>query len=365
MTGVLLAWTLHAVLIPPPSERPVAAGQTDGTRPGVAALVDDVEIPARVFDMYLRNGVEELGLDATTPDGRRQFARLRESILEELIDRALVEAEARRRGLPVDAATLDAHRARWIARLGGEAGYRAYLARHELTEREFLQVIRQEISGDLLREALTRDLRVEEREIKSFYDREHRNPQLETFFVAPETVHAAHILVAARPKAIERELQREAALSGEALAGRLADELARRRARAEEIRHEALAGVDFAALARRWSDDPGTRERGGDLGAFTRNTHPEAFDAAAFALEPGRISGVVQTDYGFHVIRVTARSPRRLRTLAEVRPEIVQRLSATRAARHLGDWLSARRRAAVIRVDSTYRFVDLSRHPQP
>jgi peptidyl-prolyl cis-trans isomerase D len=79
----------------------------------------------------------------------------------------------------------------------------------------------------------------------------------------------------------------------------------RAKKRAEEVMKKAKAGGDFAALAKQYSDDLGSGPRGGELGAFPRRQMVAPFADAAFALKPGEVSGIVETDFGFHVIKRT------------------------------------------------------------
>jgi foldase protein PrsA len=77
------------------------------------------------------------------------------------------------------------------------------------------------------------------------------------------------------------------------------------RKRAQEVLKKAKAGGDFAALAKQYSDDPGSGPKGGDLGPFVRRAMVPAFSDAAFALRPGELSPIVETEFGFHVIKRT------------------------------------------------------------
>ncbi len=207
----------------------------------------------------------------------------------------------------------------------------------------------------MMREELARGINVTDDEVKAYYEA-HKNDQ---DFQLPERVTASHILIEARPNLIAQELKQERNLSGAQLDAAVREEVDRRRARAEELRRKASSGADFAALARAASDDAATRNQGGDLGTFPRNSHTRAFDDAAFALKPGEVSAVVQTDFGFHIIKVFKHEEARAQTLEEAAPEILKRIKSQREAALLSDTLKNLRHNARIHINEPFRFGQL------
>jgi len=94
------------------------------------------------------------------------------------------------------------------------------------------------------------------------------------------------------------------------------------RKKAESIRDEAVKGKDFAQLVKQYSEDPGTKDRGGDLGFIARGQVVPEFETAAFSLKPGEISGVIQTPYGFHILKVDEVQEARTEPLEKVQSQI-------------------------------------------
>lgn len=325
------------------------------SQPAVIATVNDRPITIKLYEMYLKNGQEALGIDASTDEGKRKIELLREGIVSELIDRVLIAQEAERRGLSISAEEMQRAEQRTAMQFGGEKQYDEYLARHRLSREEYREVIRWEIYGGKMRDELSKEISVPDDEVKKYYEQHKGDAALQL----PERVTASHILVAARPNLVRMQLEREKSLAGDALEKGVREEMDRRRERAEELRRKAAAGANFAELARQFSEDPSSREQGGDLGAFTRDSHPKVFDDAAFALKPGAISQVVQTDFGYHIIKVSARETARAKTLEEAAPEIRRQLMGERLAAHLKQWITGARRSATIRVVDAFRFGSL------
>ena len=132
-------------------------------------------------------------------------------------------------------------------------------------------------------------------------------------YQTPEQIRASHIL-------LKTEGKSEATV----------------RAQAEEILKQVKGGADFAALAKKVSEDE-SKTNGGDLDYFSRGRMVPEFDTAAFALQPGQTSELVKSQFGFHIIRVTDRKPEVTRPLEEVRTEIQDRLTAQKANQQVID----------------------------
>ena len=150
---------------------------------------------------------------------------------------------------------------------------------------------------------------VSEAEIKAWYDGHKERYQ------QPEERRASHILIAAEKLGKDKARQK-----------------------AEEVLREVQAKpAAFAELARKHSDDPGSASQGGDLGFFGRGMMVKPFEDATFALRDGEVSGIVESDFGFHIIKLTGQRVAREKPLAEVRGEIERELKSSAVARKFAE----------------------------
>jgi peptidyl-prolyl cis-trans isomerase D len=166
---------------------------------------------------------------------------------------------------------------------------------------------------ELSPETLAAQATVDPEDVKKFY--ETNQPR----FMTREERRASHILVALKPDATDADIK-------------AAEEKAK--AIAERVRK---APATFADVAKKESQDPGSAVQGGDLGFFGRGAMVKAFEDAVFAAKKDEIVGPVRSDFGFHVIRVTAEKPAKGKSLAEATPEIEAELKKSAASRRFAE----------------------------
>ena len=109
------------------------------------------------------------------------------------------------------------------------------------------------------------------------------------------------------------------------------------KAKAEDVLKQAKAGADFAELAKKYSEDEGSGKNGGDLDYFGRGRMVPEFDQVAFALQPGQMSDLVKTQFGYHIIKLVDKKPGTTRTLADVRQQLTDQVSYERAQAQAAD----------------------------
>ena len=139
----------------------------------------------------------------------------------------------------------------------------------------------------------------------------------------PERVQVRHILIKTqgKPKAEQAKLK----------------------AKAEDILKQLKAGAKFDELAKKDSEDPGSAEKGGELGYIVRGQTVPNFEKAAFSLQPEQLSGVIETEYGYHILQVENKQQAHTQTFEEVRPQLLADAQKQAGAAHLKQAIEAAR----------------------
>ncbi len=141
--------------------------------------------------------------------------------------------------------------------------------------------------------------------------------------------------------------------------GKTDAEVAEIRLKADDVLKQAKKGAKFEDLAKKYSEDPGTKDKGGDLGWITQGQTVPEFEKTAFSLPKGSISDVVKTQYGFHIIKVLDKETAHTKTFEEVKDSIKAPLLLTKADKQAGD--VADKLSAAIRQSNKVSLDDLAK----
>ena len=274
-----------------PPAKPVPA-----VLPEVIADCNGDKIPKAEFEAAVRSVAQRAG-GAIPPDKRDEVYR---GVLNELVAYRLLKQEVKQRSnLVVSDAEVEARIGAFKQQAGTEANFKAALQAQQITEAKLREDARTDLLvAKLLDQEVNQKVLVKPTDIAAFYE---KNPDR---FQQGETMRASHILVVVPAEA---SAQARAALRG----------------RAEAALKAAKAGQDFAKLARQYSQDS-SAQRGGDLGFFPKGQMVPPFDQAAFALAPGQVSDLVETQFGYHIIKAAERRPARIVPFAEVAGQLQQ-----------------------------------------
>jgi peptidyl-prolyl cis-trans isomerase C len=261
-----------------------------------AALVNDTVITQAELDSQMNMVVDRLRASGRLPDVS-QLDQLRSQVLENLIARELLYQESQKKGIKISQEAVNEQLINLKAQFPNEAEFNNALTRMNLTEAS----IKEKLERDLILKKLIDDevapgVKLSDIEIRAFYD---NNPEA---FKQPERVKASHILIKVDPKA-------DASQKAEA------------KKKIDLVQAKLQKGEDFGALAKEYSEGPSGPE-GGDLGYFTRGQMVKPFEDAAFAMKPGEVSGVVETKFGYHLIKVTDKKPETTMSYDEVKTRL-------------------------------------------
>ncbi len=240
-------------------------------------------------------------------DETREMMRdqMRDGVVDMLIEKQLIDETLKAKKIEVKDADVDARFDEMVQEFVKESGKKAEdvdaeLAKMGVTKEIIKEQIRRQSGIEKLYEADPSYKAVSDEDAKKFYDENPRN------FQQPEQVQASHILIKVDEKA--DDATKKAA-----------------KAKCEDLLKKVKAGGDFAALAKENSDCP-SKERGGDLGMFGKGQMVKPFEDAAFALKVGDVSDIVETQFGYHIIKVMDKKEAKTESFADSKSKIVQYL---------------------------------------
>jgi peptidyl-prolyl cis-trans isomerase C len=292
---------------------PVLADETNPADNKVAEVNGSVITKAQ-FDSEMSRVNARLEVAGQTPS-TSQREEIRKEVLKNLIDRELLLQESARKKITVDDPSVAEQIESLKKRFPGEGEYKEWLTMIGFSEEELKSRIKEEMAiKRLVDEEIVAKIAVSEKEAKEYYD---NNPNS---FSQAEQVQASHILIAFDQKA-----------------GAPAKEAARKKI--EEIEERLKKGEDFSALAKEFSQCPSS-EKGGDLGYFERGQMVPPFEDAAFALEPGTVSGIVETQFGYHLIKSVDKKPATTILYSDISEQLQQYLKNEKVKKETPIYLS-------------------------
>ena len=263
---------------------------------------------------------EERRRPGAPPDRRDEIFR---NALDGLVNLKLLSQEVKARGVTGDEQVVAEEIKKIRSRFQTEDEFTKALAAQQMTADRLKTEMQTQLGINKLMESEASGASpVTDTDVKDFYD---KNPER---FKKPEQVRASHILFKTE-----------------------GDEAAKKKARAsaESVLKQAKSGKDFAALAKEHSSD-GSAQQGGDLGFFVKEQMVAEFSNAAFAMQPGQISDIVESQFGYHIIKVTERKAPEPVALDQVSPQVKQFLTQQRQKERADTFMKQLRSKAKIEV---------------
>ena len=252
----------------------ISTGCVKENKESAAAIVNGEEISIAEFEKNLeiyKNMYEsqygDITWDEEIEEGVTYLSSLKENVIENMILDTIMLQEAEKAGFEVTDEELQSIFEEYKAYYGDEEAYNESLASSGMDEEFLLEYLK---NGEMI-----------DRFVGDFVDKIEINDEvLETYFDENKdkfaAVNASHILVSSMEEA-------------------------------EDILAKLYDGADFAEMAMEFSQDPGSAENGGELGYFYKGQMVAEFEEAAFSVEPGELSGIVSTQFGFHILKVNDR----------------------------------------------------------
>lgn len=243
-------------------------------------------------------------------DGKLEGNPMARQILQQAVQEILLDQYAAKNNIVITDAQISTKEDEIKSKFAGQPWADVLKARG-LSEDDVHTALRDQL---IIEQAVGKNITITDAQVKAYFDKNHAQ------FDKSEKVQARHILV---------------------------PDLAT----ANKVEALLKAGGDFAALAKQYSIDPGSKANGGDLGFFGRGQMVKSFDAAAFSLPIGKISAPVHSAFGYHIIQVEAKQPAVVASLANTKDQITDQLRQQQMNPLVGPFLNNLMAQATITVN--------------
>lgn len=300
------------------------------------ATVDGQKVSAKefntAFEMAKKQYQARFGVDFNSEQGKPMLAELRAGVVDQLVEQTFLLAQAKKQDIKPTAADIDAKIAEIKKQFPDEAAFKKALGEFGTTEAELRQQVTVGLTIETLMKTVTKDLSVPDERLQAFYNENKAQ------FKHDEEVSAAHILI--KTDATAKDVK--------------ADE-AKALAKIQDILKQVRGGADFAELAKKHSEDPGSGAQGGDLGFFGKGRMVPEFEQTAFAMKDGDVSEPFKTQFGYHIIKRNEFRPARTETYDQVKEQIRENLLAQERNQAFQTWIDAQKKDAKIVVKPEYQ----------
>lgn len=263
---------------------------------GKVAVVNGTVIPRAEFDRGMKRVYGQFASTGRSLSAS-QLPEVKKRVIENLINQELLYQESQSRKIKVENKEVNKQLDALKKGFPSEKEYNAALAKMNLAEAEIkFQITKSMAIQQFIDKKFVQKITVSDDETKTHYN---NNPDA---FKQSEQVRARHILIMVAPQATEE--QKAAA-----------------RKKLKEVRKRLRKGEDFEALAKEYSEGP-SGAKGGDLGYFSRGQMVPPFERAAFALKSGAVSDIVETRFGYHLIKAVGKKPGSTKSYEEVKDNL-------------------------------------------
>jgi peptidyl-prolyl cis-trans isomerase C len=324
--GAAIAADAVATPVTPKSETNVAPAtprvETVAANKDVAARVNGVEISA--LELKRAGKVMMAGQRGAQLSADQQN-EMEKQALQQLVSAELLYQAGQKLEYKDLDKQIEAKLAQGRAKFTNEQDFAKAIKDLDMDEKDLKDYTRRDlVITNYVEKTIVPKVTVTEEDARKFYD---QNPDK---FTKPESVRASHILIGADPKATDEDKKKA-------------------REKAEKLRKDLAGGADFAKLAKENSTCPSSQQ-GGDLGYFGKGQMVAPFEQAAFALKPGETSDVVETQFGYHIIKLTEKKGAEKVEFKEVRPRIEDFLKNQKVGAAVNDYLAEARKGAKIEI---------------